>query len=104
LSAENPESRRTRHPEIFWVLFTVVSGTVLLAVVTPAQREHAAAAERIRQVRSWAAEHQAYLEDLRATRQGLENGDRDIWEAVARNQGMSGPEELRLPPSPKAPR
>ena len=86
------------------MLFTVVSGTVLLAVVTPAQREHAAAAERIRQVRSWAAEHQAYLEDLRATRQGLENGDRDIWEAVARNQGMSGPEELRLPPSPKAPR
>ena len=86
------------------MFFTVVSGTVLLAVVEPARREHDAAAERIRQVRSWAAEHQAYLEDLRATRKGLENGERDLWEAVARNQGMSGPEELRLPPSPKAPR
>ena len=85
------------------MLFTVVSGAVLLAVVEPARREHAAATERIRQVRSWAAEHQAYLEDLRATRQSLEAGEADVWEAMARNQGMSGPEELRLG-EPKAPR
>ncbi|GEM_PF-4369895 len=104
MSSGNPETRPTRHPEIFWVLFTVASGAVLLAVVEPARREHDAAAERIRQVRVWAAEHQAYLDDLRSTCRSLENGERDVWEAVARNQGMSAPEEVRLAPSPKAPR
>ena len=100
----NPEARSTRYPEIFWVLFTVISGAMLLAMVEPARREHAAAAERMRQVEAWAAEHRARLEDLRATRLNLEAGERDVWEAVARNQGMSGPEELRLAPAPPAPR
>jgi hypothetical protein len=100
---DSSESRRPRHPEVFWVLFTVVSGAVLLAIVEPARREHAATAERVRRVRSWASEHQAHLEDLRATRRSLEAGEPDVWEAVARNQGMSGPEEIRLAP-PKAPR
>ncbi len=86
------------------MLFTVASGAVLLAVVEPARREHEAAAVRIRQVRAWAAEHQAYLEDLRATRESLEAGDRDVWEAVARGQGMSAPDEVRLAPPSEAPR
>ena len=43
MSSGNPETRPTRHPEIFWVLFTVASGAVLLAVVEPARREHDAA-------------------------------------------------------------
>jgi len=86
------------------VLFTVVSGAMLLAVVEPARREQAAADERIRQVRAWAQQHRGYLEDLRATRRGLETNDRAVWEAVARNQGMAGAGEIRLAPSAEAPR
>lgn len=93
MSSGQPESR---HPEIFWVLFTVISGAMLLAVVEPARREQAAASERIGQVRAWAQEHRSYLEDLRATRRGLEANDRAVWEAVARNQGMAGSGEIRL--------
>lgn len=88
--------RASRHPEIFWVLFTVVAAAVLLAVVEPAWRESSAAEERIREVRQRAAEHQAYLDDLRATRQALEAGDKPLWEAIARENGMTAPEEVNL--------
>jgi hypothetical protein len=104
VAAGQPEARRAPHPEIFWVLFTVISGAMLLAVVEPARREQAAADQRIRQVRGWADQHRSYLEDLRSTRRGLEANDRALWEAVARNQGMAPPEELRLAPPAGSPR
>lgn len=82
----------------------VVSGAVLVAVVEPARREHAAACERVRQVRAWAEEHTRYLDELRRAREALDRNDPFIWEAVGRNQGLGRTDEIRLRGVPKHPR
>ena len=82
----------------------VISGAVLLAVVEPARREHAAACERVRQVRAWAEEHTRYLDELRRAREALDRNDPCAWEAVGRNQGLGRTDEIRLLESGRSPR
>ena len=87
----------SRRPEIFWVLFVLVSAGVFAAVVEPARRQAAAARLRVRRARAELEEHRRHLEDMRRVRRRLERDDPEAWTAAARALGMSRPGERRVP-------
>ena len=104
MQGREQDTAPTGRPELFWVLFVLVCGGLLLAVVVPAGRELDAARKRIRLANQRLESSRRTLDEMRRARQALERGDLEIWEAEARNRGMGRPGEVRfITPSPEDP-
>ncbi len=94
------EGTGSGRPEIFWILFVLVSAGVYLAVVEPARREAASARARLSRARAKLAARLQRISYMRRDRKALEGNDPKAWEAVARGQGMGAPGEFQVPEPP----
>ncbi len=100
---EKAEERRER-PEIFWILFLLVSAAVFFAVVEPARREAAAARRRLDELEADLAERRAGIETLRRERRALERGDLEALKAAAHAAGLNRPGAWDEPQEPRTQR
>jgi len=87
---EEPKERRER-PEIFWILFLLVSAAVFFAMVEPARREAAAARRRLAELEGELEKRRAKVKALRRERKALESGDLEALRAAAHAAGLNRP-------------
>ncbi|MHC4915409.1 MAG: hypothetical protein ACYTGB_07935 [Planctomycetota bacterium] len=90
------EIRSSGHPEIFWILFLLVSAGVFLTVVEPARRETAAARRRLARARRDLAALRQRIAVMRRDRRALERGDPEAWRAAISAAGLRLPGTHRL--------
>jgi hypothetical protein len=96
MGKKNDDSKRSERPEIFWILFVLVSAAVFFAVVEPARREAAAARRRLQRARDRLEAKRRLTEALRREREALERGDPEAWRAAAYAAGLGSPGTYRL--------
>ncbi len=94
------EGTGSGRPEIYWILFVLVSAGVYLAVVEPARREAASARGRLARARAKLAARLERISHMRRDRKALQGNDRQAWEAAARGEGMGAPGEFQVPEPP----
>ncbi len=97
MSEENHESERSERPEIFWILFLLVSAGVFIAVLEPARRETAAAHRRLQDIRKQLDASRERIEALRRQRKALEQGDPEAVRAAMFAAGLNRPGARELP-------
>jgi hypothetical protein len=88
MGEKSAASRERGHPEIFWVLFVVVSTGVFVAVVEPARREAEEVCRRVEAADAEIEARRARLEAKRRERQALEKRDPEAWRAMGHRVGL----------------
>ena len=96
MSATGGEKGSAGRPEIFWILFLLVSAGVFLTVVEPARRETAAARRRLERARQELAALRRKIEVMRRDRRALERGEPEAWKAAMSAAGMKLPGTRRI--------
>ncbi len=96
MSKAAEENRSAARPEIFWVLFLLVSAGVFLTVVEPARRETAAARRRLEHARRELGALRRRIEVLRRDRRALERGEPEAWKAAMSAAGLKLPGTRRI--------
>jgi type II secretory pathway component PulM len=89
------ESERSERPEIFWILFLLVSAGVFLTVVEPARRETAEVRRRLEEVRAKLEATRRKIDRMRRERRALERGDPEAMKAAYHNSGLAERDRLR---------
>jgi hypothetical protein len=91
MSGRHDRAADREHPEIFWVLFLLVTAAMLLAVVEPARRENAAARRELERLEAELDRRLRRIEALCRERQALERGDPEAVRAAACAAGLDLP-------------
>jgi uncharacterized protein involved in exopolysaccharide biosynthesis len=91
------EEKRTERPEIFWILFLMVSAGVFIAVLEPARREAAAARRHLEDIGEKLDARREHIQALRRQRQALEKGDPEAMRAAISAAGLNQPGARELP-------
>jgi uncharacterized protein YlxW (UPF0749 family) len=88
MSQEQQSQTKFWRPEIFWVLFILVSCAVFMGVVEPARQDEVLARKQTELIRSELRQARKRMQDLKREREALKRNDPEALRAAAYAFGL----------------